>query len=113
MATLSGETSPARCPWPRVRRALLPLSSVSQAAGPAPEFGVGPCVLRDKKRRSASAMAVHSLRFRVHLFRIVSVFGTILLLGAGLFQAAYGGLKKVEGTAPDVAKGADRSTFPV
>ena len=58
-------------------------------------------------------MAVHSLRFRVHLFRIVSVFGTILLLGAGLFQAACGGLKKVEGTAPDVAKAADPSLFTV
>ena len=59
----------------------------------------GHVFLRDKrKRRSASAMAVHLLRFRVHLYRIVSVLGTILLLGTGLFQAACGGLKKVEGT---------------
>ena len=58
-------------------------------------------------------MAVHSLRFRVYLYRIVSVFGTILLLGTCLFQAACGGLKKVEGTGADVAKAADPSLFTV
>ena len=58
-------------------------------------------------------MAVHSLRFRVHLYRIVSVLGTILVLGAGLFQAACGGLKKVEGTGTDAAKAADPSLFTV
>jgi cobalt-zinc-cadmium efflux system membrane fusion protein len=54
-------------------------------------------------------MAVHSLR----LYRIVSVFGTILLLGTGLFQAACGGLKKVEGKGADVAQAADAALFTV
>ena len=54
-------------------------------------------------------MAVHSLR----LYRIVSVFGTILLLGTGLFQAACGGVKKVEGKGADVAQAADAALFTV
>ena len=60
-------------------------------------------------------MAVHLLRFRVHLYRIVSVLGTILVLGTCLFQAACGGLKKVEGTGKDtdVAKTADPALFTV
>jgi cobalt-zinc-cadmium efflux system membrane fusion protein len=54
-------------------------------------------------------MAVHSLR----LYRIVSVFATILLLGTGLFQAACGGVKKVEGKGADVAQAADAALFTV
>jgi cobalt-zinc-cadmium efflux system membrane fusion protein len=54
-------------------------------------------------------MAVHSLR----LYRIVSVFGTILLLGTGLFQAACGRVKKVEGKGADVAQAADAALFTV
>jgi cobalt-zinc-cadmium efflux system membrane fusion protein len=51
-------------------------------------------------------MAVHSLR----LYRIL---GAILVLGTGLFQAACGGLKKVESTGADVAKAADAALFTV
>ncbi len=54
-------------------------------------------------------MAVHLLR----LYRIVSVFVTILLLGTGLFQAACGGVKKVEGKGADVAQAADAALFTV
>ena len=54
-------------------------------------------------------MAVHSLR----LYRIVSVLGTILLLGTGLFQIACGGLKKVEGKGADVAAAANPALFTV
>jgi len=79
---------PARCPWPRVLRALLPLSP-SQAAGPAPESGVEPCVLRDKrKRRIASAMAVPCRS-------LISDSGTHPGAWNGPVSAACGGLKKV------------------
>ncbi len=54
-------------------------------------------------------MAVHSLR----LYRIVSVLGTILLLGTGLFQAACGGVKKFEGKSAVVAQAADATLFTV
>ena len=49
-------------------------------------------------------MAVHSLRLRLRPYRAASVCGTIVLLGAGLFQTACDGLKKVEGKGADAAK---------
>jgi cobalt-zinc-cadmium efflux system membrane fusion protein len=51
-------------------------------------------------------MAVHSLR----LYRII---GAILLLGVGLFQAACGGLKKVDGKGADSPPAADAALFTV
>jgi len=54
-------------------------------------------------------MAFHSLR----IYRIVSVLGTILLLGAGLFQTACGNLKKVEGKGADSPPAADAALFAV
>jgi cobalt-zinc-cadmium efflux system membrane fusion protein len=55
-------------------------------------------------------MAAHSLR----LYRTVSVFGTILVLGAGLFQAACAGSKKGESKAADSPPAvADPSLFTV
>jgi cobalt-zinc-cadmium efflux system membrane fusion protein len=51
-------------------------------------------------------MAVHSLR----LYRIS---GAILLLAAGLFQAACGGSKKAEGKGADSPQAADPSLFTV
>jgi membrane fusion protein, heavy metal efflux system len=58
-------------------------------------------------------MAAQSSRFRVRPYEAVSVLGTILLLAAGLLQAACGGLKKVEGKGADEAKAAEPGLFTV
>jgi cobalt-zinc-cadmium efflux system membrane fusion protein len=51
-------------------------------------------------------MAVHSLR-------LCRILGAILVLGVGLFQAACGGLKKVEGKGADNPPAADAALFTV
>ena len=49
----------------------------------------------------------------VHCLRSYRILGTILLLATGLFQAACGGLKKVESKSADVAAAANPALFTV